>query len=337
MNKPNRYDYSGRNFSDELQAFRDWLAQQHYAAPTIRQFLNYAGCFLDWLQQEGLSVVADAPEEVRYAHLLDYIDYYQREDSIRLVNRKLAAIRKYYHWLQFQEVTQHNPATGLILKGNKSSVPHGLLDQAALEQLYQGYQVSDERSGRNKVILGLLIYQGLTNEELHQLRAEDIDLRFAQLSTPKGCQTKARVLSLQAQQIIPLQHYIQHTRPRILESIFEEQQNQQPGYWPGHRSGRKPQQINPEQLHRQLFFSMNGSSKIKSSIHFLIQALQEINSTVRSAAQIRQSVIAEWLKVKDVRTVQYLAGHRRIIATERYLAHHLEDLQESLRVHHPLQ
>lgn len=47
-------------------------------------------------------------------------------------------------------------------------------------------------------------------------------------------------------------------------------------------------------------------------------------------------MIAEWLKTQDVRKVQHLAGHRRIITTERYLAHHLEDLQESLKLHHPL-
>ena len=210
-------------------------------------------------------------------------------------------------------------------------MPHDLLDQAALEQLYEHYQVTDTRSERNQVILGLLIFQGLTNEELHRLEPEHIHLRFAQLSTPKGCQTKPRVLPLRAHQIIPLQQYLEQTRPRILANIYSQQQGQ-----PGYRSGRRPRKINQEQLEKQLFFSMNGSEKIKSSIHFLIQALQEINLAVRSAAHIRQSVIAEWLKTKDVRTVQYLAGHRRIVATERYLAHHLEDLQESLQAHHPL-
>ena len=326
MNKPNHYNYQDRRFYDDLQVFQDWLAQQHYARPTIRQFINYAGCFLDWIEQAGLSAT-----EVRYAHLLDYIDYYQREDSIRLLNRKLHSIRQYYDWLQYKEVTEHNPATGMILKGSKSSVPHDLLDQATLEQLYQRYLVTDRRSERNHILLGLLIYQALTTEELHKLRPQDIDLRFAQLSTPKGCQTKPRVLPLQAHQIIPLQHYLEQTRPQILADIYAHQSKPT-----GYRSGRRPQTIKAEQLERQLFFSMNGSVNIKSSIDFLIQALQAVNPSVRSASHIRQSVISEWLKVKDVRKVQYLAGHRRIIATERYLAHHLEDLQESLQRHHPL-
>jgi integrase/recombinase XerD len=325
MSKPN-YNYQDRRFYNELPAFRTWLQEQHYAPDTIRQFSNYAGCFLDWLEHESLVV-----EQVRYAHLLDFIDYYRKEDSIGLLNRKLRTIRKYYEWLQYQEVSEHNPATGIILKGSKSNVPHDLLDRAALDQLYQSYPVTDQRSERNQVILGLLIYQALTVEELHKLSPEDVHLRFAQLNTPKGCQTKPRVLPLQAHQIIPLQHYIEQTRPSILANIYAHAHNST-----GYRSGRRPHKINPTQLEAQLFFSMNGSVKIKSSIYHLIQALQEVNPALRSASHIRQSVIAEWLKNQDVRKVQYLAGHRRIIATERYLAHHLEDLQESLRVHHPL-
>lgn len=316
------YNYEQRSFYGQLQAFRGWLQKRNYAKDTVRPLVNYAGCFLCWLEQQALTVQA-----VRYSHLLDFIDYYQQQDSTNLLNRKLAAIRQYYLWLAQEEEVTHNPATGLYLKGRLSTVPRDLLDQAALDQLYDHYQVTDERTERNKVILGLLIYQGLTNEELHQLTPEDVHLRFAQLSTPKGCQTKPRVLPLQAHQILPLQHYLGQTRPRMLTRLFTQ---------PASQAGRRPKQINHEQLHRQLFFSSNGSEKIKSSIHFLIQTLQQTNPAVKSAAQIRQSVIACWLKVNDVGKVQYLAGHRWVSSTERYLAYHLEDLQEALKLHHPL-
>jgi integrase/recombinase XerD len=47
-------------------------------------------------------------------------------------------------------------------------------------------------------------------------------------------------------------------------------------------------------------------------------------------------VIAEWTKLHDVRIVQYMSGHKYVSTTERYQATHLEDLQEQLRLHHPL-
>lgn len=51
--------------------------------------------------------------------------------------------------------------------------------------------------------------------------------------------------------------------------------------------------------------------------------------------QIRHSVITEWLKEKDLRTVQYMAGHKYVSSTERYLTTNLEDLKEALNKHHP--
>ena len=38
----------------------------------------------------------------------------------------------------------------------------------------------------------------------------------------------------------------------------------------------------------------------------------------------------------DLRTVQYMAGHKRISSTERYQVGYLEDLQESINKCHPL-
>jgi len=52
--------------------------------------------------------------------------------------------------------------------------------------------------------------------------------------------------------------------------------------------------------------------------------------------QVRQSVIAEWLKTKDLRMAQYMAGHKYVSTTERYQVNNLEDLEEALNKYHPL-
>jgi len=53
--------------------------------------------------------------------------------------------------------------------------------------------------------------------------------------------------------------------------------------------------------------------------------------------QIRQSVIAHWLKSHDVRKEQYMAGHKWVSSTERYQQTDLQDLQTKLDKYHPLQ
>ncbi len=48
------------------------------------------------------------------------------------------------------------------------------------------------------------------------------------------------------------------------------------------------------------------------------------------------SVIAQWLRAKDLRVVQYLSGHKYVSSTERYQASHLSALQAELAHFHPL-
>ena len=47
---------------------------------------------------------------------------------------------------------------------------------------------------------------------------------------------------------------------------------------------------------------------------------------MKHGTQLRQSVITEWLKEKGLRQVQYMAGHRYVSNTERYLTTNLQDL-----------
>lgn len=74
---------------------------------------------------------------------------------------------------------------------------------------------------------------------------------------------------------------------------------------------------------------------LKNSLLHLNHSQRKINPKLKNTLQIRQSVITEWLKEKDLRTVQYMAG-RRYVSTERYQTKNLEDLKEALNKYHPL-
>jgi integrase/recombinase XerD len=81
---------------------------------------------------------------------------------------------------------------------------------------------------------------------------------------------------------------------------------------------------------------MEGSRNIKNSMHHLFRALQRIYPQIKNARQIRQSVITHWLGSKNLRQVQYMAGHRWVSSTERYQQNNIEDLQKDINRYHPL-
>ncbi|MXV15618.1 site-specific integrase [Hufsiella ginkgonis] len=80
--------------------------------------------------------------------------------------------------------------------------------QANLENLYERYEIRDERTHRNKVILGLLVYQGLTREELETLRPEHLKLREGKIQVLATGKLNGRILRLEPHQVIDLQEYV---------------------------------------------------------------------------------------------------------------------------------
>ncbi|MEL6359273.1 MAG: integrase, partial [Bacteroidota bacterium] len=63
---------------------------------------------------------------------------------------------------------------------------------------------------------------------------------------------------------------------------------------------------------------------------------RQLNPSVLNAKQIRASVITKWLRMYNLREVQYLAGHKYISSTEWYLENEMEGLQEEVQQFHPL-
>jgi integrase/recombinase XerD len=319
MNK-SKYKQERKAHKEEISDFTAYLQKRNYAKDTIRADSNYTASFLAWTIGQQAQIT-----EVTYNELLTYIDHSTIEgDSKTLLNRKLSAIRKYYDYLLYNGKATKNPATGLFIKNKQHTVPSNLLTIEELTAIYENYQITDLRSQRNKVIIGLLVYQALTREELERLEITDIKLNAGKIEIPGGKHSNARTLKLEALQMLDIQEYLIKTRPAILkgEGIY--------------KIGRKPDSINHDKAQTQLFISMHGSDIIKNSFLHLIYSLRKLNPKLTNAQQIRQSVITIWLKTKDLRTTQYMAGHKYVSSTERYQVNQLDDLQEALNLFHPL-
>ncbi len=318
--KESKYKHLRKKCVTHLADFITWLQSRQYAKDTIRADSNYTLTFLAWLQDGQIKET-----EVTYNDLLAFIDHSTSEgDSKTLLNRKLSAIRKYYDYLLYKGKATKNPATGLFIKNKQHTVPSNLLTPEELTAIYENYQVTDLRSQRNKVMIGLLVYQALTREELEKLEITDIKLHAGKIEIPGGTHSNPRTLKLESLQMLDIQEYISITRPEILKGKGS------------YGTGRKPDSINQDKAQTQLFISMHGSDIIKNSFLHLLYGLRKLNPKLTNAQQIRQSVITLWLKTKDLRTTQYMAGHRYVSSTERYQVNQLDDLQDALNLFHPL-
>lgn len=97
-----------------------YLEKQHYASSSIAGFINYTSDFFFYLSERFLN-----ENQVQYADLLQYINHCRRQGNTpRMINRKLAAVRKYYSYLQQQGKIRKNPAAGLQLRAARGGYPH---------------------------------------------------------------------------------------------------------------------------------------------------------------------------------------------------------------------
>ena len=178
----------------------------------------------------------------------------------------------------------------------------------------QGDKAIADLMYRNKVMLGMLVYQGLDVYSLKRLEVDDVDLEQGQVMIRGSKRTECRVLKLTSVQILGLHEYVKYIRGRLL-----------------YKSERQAEQV------AQLFISVSGSVEIRNVLSNLVHDLRRANGRVKSLRQIRASVIVDWLKRYNLREVQYMAGHRYVSSTESYRAHNVEALSKDMDVYHPLQ
>jgi integrase/recombinase XerD len=291
-----------------MDTYTEYLQGRGFAAKTVAVYTHRWQQFEQWASWRNLTAAS-----VRYEHLLLYMQYCEGQGkSKNSINMRLSSIRHYYDWQIEADQLDYNPATGLYAKGRVSRVPRDLLEGEALEELYEKYEVKDARTHRNKIIISLLVYQGLSTEELEKLEAGDFDLTQGVLHLTKTIpRMKGRTIPLESKQLYPISQYLQVIRPALLQVLG--------------KSEPAP-----------LLLNQVGAANLAHTLSILMDELRLINPKVKHAQQLRQSVISHWLESKDIRIVQYLAGHRYVSSTERYQLSNLKALQEDLTKFHPL-
>jgi site-specific recombinase XerC len=88
----------------------------------------------------------------------------------------------------------------------------------------------------------------------------------------------------------------------------------------------------------KLLVSGGAGQSIQNALQRLTKQLQKYEGCkIKNLQQIRASVITHWLKLYNLRQVQYMAGHRFVSSTEAYMVNDLEGLLEDINKFHPME
>lgn len=249
-----------------------------------------------------------------YTEIINYIGILRTKYSnSKTINRILSSIKAYYNYLCFIEIRKDNPTKSIVLR-DKISRDIQLQDLFTLEELETLLHRKERYTHleyRNKVLMSLLIYQGLQPRELSTITINDINLEQATIYIKATTKTNSRELPLKASQIILFQKYETEIRKKLLK------ENKTDNYLIGIRGND--------------FTETDITSHIKNNYKGLFTG-RKVN-----AMTIRQSVITNLLKQhNDLRIVQSFAGHKYPSTTERYKQNDVEALQQQINLHHPI-
>jgi len=309
--------------------FKNYLESKGYSQGTIEGYIRNVKDLEKYIEKENIEI-----EQVSYTDLLYYVQSHRNKISQGSIAKKINSIRHYFNYLVSEKIVIVNPSTQIEIKGIKRKVLHDIFTKIELESLYKNFINENEQNQeqanktlfktaiqvqkRNKIILGMMIYQGLGTHEISVLEEQDIKLREGKIYIAGSRRSQERELPLEAHQIIDIMEYIYTTRKEIIsEKIIDNST------------------LNTQ--NSKLFISIGSSEKLNNSMQYLLQTLQKQNKRVKNLQQIRASVITHWLKIHNLRQVQYMAGHRYISSTESYIINDLEDLLEDVNKYHPLE
>ena len=297
-----------------MLSYKEYLHRENYAKTTIVSYGRYQSFFAIWCEQKNYDL-----ETIDYKSCLEYVKYLRRSKNGKTISKssvkhQVGSLKIFFNYLIDENYRGDNPMETMNIRGVKRTLNHNLLDYDELEDLYYSYNTEriefpscPSVAIRNKVITGFMVYQALNATALKSLKYEHINIDKGTIYVPSTRKTNSRNLALQPQQILPLLRYLEKDREILQEKI---------------------------NCHSEALFPIKDDRFYIT--YTLTKELKKFNHKVNNLKQIRASVLTYWLSQYNVREVQFMAGHRYISSTERYVQDDLESLQEVIENLHPI-
>jgi integrase/recombinase XerD len=310
-----------------MNSFKEYLQSRGNSKATVNHYNEYILDFISYLDRDKTEPEnATAKEVLSYQNILVKRGY---QNKTR--NTRLSVIKKFFNYQIEIGLRNENPVQHLKIRGGKTQKLYPILEKPQLKKIHHDYKVLSEedvrasrnwfkasRLGkeRNKAMIGLMIYQGTTTAELNKMQLNDLKLKEGKVIIRGGRKSQERTLELKSTQIMELMEYQFKTRTELLKYCEKESPNL---FISSPPIGRK----------------YNKKDDTEHIWKRLSQEIREANSDFINFKQVRTSVITHWLKEYNLRKVQYMAGHRYVSSTERYLINNTEDLQQDIDQFHP--
>ena len=313
--------------SDPLAAFRHNLAVERRLSPhTVSAYMRDLSVFTAfWRSRRGMPLDYTTLDQVSPMDLRAFLAQGQRQGLARsTLQRRMAAIRAWFHFLERTGVTDYNPALAVASPKPGLRLPRAPSEEETVRILENPPPQRRNKGpswleSRDRAILELRYGSGLRVSELCGLNHQDINLP-EQEARIRGKGGKERVVPLGKPSIAALEHYLELRQqghlslPDLASPVFVGER-ELPG--DDHLSARR---LNPRQVQR------------------LIQSRRRwlgLPEKITPHA-LRHAFATHLLQAgADLRSIQEMLGHASLSTTQRYTHLDLAGLAKIYDAAHP--
>jgi site-specific recombinase XerD len=272
--------------TQSLALFLTALRGQNYSPKTLRAYGDDLRQFLGWVEKNRVDW--DHPKRFSRVDIEGFMGYLagQRMTGVTRV-RKLAAIRKFFTFLEENRLIAGNPASTVKGARREEKEP-GILYKEQYKALL--YEASDHV--RDYAIIMTFLQTGIRLSELVNLQVEDVDLEHRVLTVRQGKGKKDRHIPLVDEAVKALRNYLRYRNTELImdNDIF--------------------------------FLAKNGTSLNVSSVKYIVAKYVKkagIRKKV-SVHTLRHTFGAHKAdKQMGIATLQELMGHKKKETTLKYI------------------
>ena len=176
---------------------------------TVRQQESLVNVFENWCQIHKIKAV-----KASYNDVLEFVEYLQSINNKAVTIRsKLNVLSHYFNYLEVET----NVADQINFKNGVRLLVHSQLEIEEIEAIFEAQKTHGITNKRNKVVLSLIVNQGLERHDFERIECKDVDLENGKIHVPATRASNARVMFLKPSQVLLFQDYLVNIRPSLLE------------------------------------------------------------------------------------------------------------------------
>lgn len=286
----------------ELQGYLKYLYDRGRRAGTLKGSRNDLKLFIQFLE-ERKKAVRDAEQADIEAYLLAIKPKVSDHTYYHRFNR----IRCFYGYLEEQGLIFSNPATTIEGVRTPGKLPKQIPNEKEVEEFLDKPIFYTVYGMRDRAMFEIFYSSGLRNQELRELKVEDVDMSRRVLSVQDGKGGKGRLVPFGRRAKDALEVYLSKARLTLK---------------------KKPTNY--------LFLSDHGNPISACMLRYTMNRYRDPENRTTTPHILRHACALHMLRAgASIVHLKQLLGHERIATTTIYTRLNPEDMRKAIQKYHP--